>query len=184
MSGAHYRDGVPFTTERLVLRDITAEDVQAVHAYASDPEVCRFMVWGPNTLDDTQAFVREQLEALAAAEGMVYNKLVVDASGLVVGGAEFRVLSAEHRRGEFGHVYRRDQWGQGYATEVARAMVAFGFGELGLERISATCDPRNRASARVLEKAGLRLEGHLRHHLWVRGQWRDSLLYAVLSGDQ
>jgi ribosomal-protein-alanine N-acetyltransferase len=174
---------MPFSTERLVLRDITADDVEAIHAYAGDPEVCRYMVWGPNTLEDTRAFVKEELEVLAAAEGKVYNKLVVDASGLVIGGTEIRVLSAEHRRGEFGYVYRRDQWAQGYATEVARAMVAFGFGELGLERISATCDPRNHASARVLEKAGLRLEGRMRHHVLVRGQWRDSLLYAVLSGD-
>lgn len=147
-------------TDRLVLRDITPEDADAVHAYASDPEVTRFMVWGPNTLEDTSAFLKEQLEALAAPERTVYNKMVVHAAtGRVIGAVELRLLSVVHRRGEFGYVFRRDEWGQGYATEAARALVGFGFERLGLERIQATCDPANQASARVLQKAGLQLEG-------------------------
>ena len=62
-------------------------------------------------------------------------------------------------------------------------LLRFGFGELQLRRISATCHPNNRASSRVLEKAGLLLEGRLRSHMLVRGEWRDSLLYAVVSDE-
>lgn len=102
---------------------------------------------------------------------------------LVIGSIEVRMLSSLHRQGEFGYVFRRDHWGRGYATEAARAMLAFGFAGLGMERISATCDPDNLASARVLTKAGLRYEGRMRHHQNIRGRWRDSLLFAVVAGD-
>ena len=70
-------------------------------------------------------------------------------------------------------------WGQGYATEVAPAVVGFAR-TLGMHRVEATCHPSNVRSVRVLEKAGLRLEGRLRDHLHVRGAWRDSLLFAVV----
>jgi RimJ/RimL family protein N-acetyltransferase len=63
-------------------------------------------------------------------------------------------------------------------------MLRFGFDELGLHKISATCDPDNRGSARVLEKIGMRREGVLRDHFLIRGQWRDRLLWAVVRTDQ
>jgi len=68
-----------------------------------------------------------------------------------------------------------------YATEAARALLTFGFGQLRLHRIFATCDPANTASARVLEKIGMQREGLLREHEWVKGRWRDSFLYAILD---
>ena len=73
------------------------------------------------------------------------------------------------------------QWGRGYTTEAARAMIDFGFRELGLHRIWADCDPRNVASWRVLEKLGLRREAHLRQNARIKGEWVDSLLYAILD---
>jgi RimJ/RimL family protein N-acetyltransferase len=76
----------------------------------------------------------------------------------------------------------RAQWSQGYATEATRRLVRFGFDEFDLQRIEATCHPDNRASARVLEKAGFQYEGRMRDHLLVLGQWRDSLLYAAVRG--
>ncbi|GAB3267215.1 GNAT family N-acetyltransferase [Kineosporia babensis] len=171
-------------TERLILRDITAADVDAVQVYASDPAVTRFMVWGPNTPTDSWNFVKEQLEAQAADDRRVFNKMVVRAdNGLLIGAIELRLLNRLHQRAEFGYVYRSDQWGQGFATEAAQALVAFGFEELGLQRIEATCDPENQASANVLRKTGLTLEGRMRNHMKIRGRWRDSLLFARLRDD-
>jgi RimJ/RimL family protein N-acetyltransferase len=87
----------------------------------------------------------------------------------------------DNREAWIGYCLNRAYWGQGYGTEVARALASFGFDEMGLHRIFATCDPRNVASRRVLEKAGMQLEGILREHKWQRGEWRDSCLYAVLE---
>lgn len=72
-------------------------------------------------------------------------------------------------------------WSKGYATETAKALVEFGFKKLCLHRVFATCDPENTASARVLEKTGMKLEGHIREHKLVKGKWRDSLLYAIIN---
>ncbi|MGY2032470.1 GNAT family N-acetyltransferase [Nocardia gipuzkoensis] len=103
-------------------------------------------------------------------------------SGRLIGSAAIGVTSAQHRRGEFGFVFHRDFWSQGYATEVGMLLLRFGFDRLRLRRISATCHPDNHASARVLEKVGSTLEGRMRSHLFVRGVWRDSLLYAAVDG--
>jgi RimJ/RimL family protein N-acetyltransferase len=72
-------------------------------------------------------------------------------------------------------------WGQGYATEAAHGLLAFGFGELRLHRIWADCDPANLASVRVLEKLGMRREGHLIENAWIKGAWEDSLIFAILD---
>ncbi len=93
------------------------------------------------------------------------------------------VTNVEHRRGEIGYVLHPDFWSKGLATEAAQMLLRFGFEQLQLRRISATCHPDNHASARVLQKAGLTFEGRMRSHLFVRGEWRDSLLYAAISED-
>jgi len=82
-----------------------------------------------------------------------------------------------------GYAYHRDTWGHGYATEAARRIVRFGFENIGLHRICAYCDARNAASARVLEKAGMRREGHLREATRMRDGWGDEYVYAVLRDD-
>jgi RimJ/RimL family protein N-acetyltransferase len=92
-----------------------------------------------------------------------------------------RVVSSEHRRGEIGYVLAREFWGHGYATEAARRLLTFGFDELDLHKITATCDPENRASVAVLTKNGMYQEGVLRDHVYVRGQWRDRLLFGVIA---
>ena len=80
-----------------------------------------------------------------------------------------------------GYELASPQWGQGYASEAARAMVRFGFEDLGLHRIWAECIADNRRSIRVLEKAGLQLEGRLRDKVYFKGRWWDTLLFAILE---
>jgi [ribosomal protein S5]-alanine N-acetyltransferase len=99
----------------------------------------------------------------------------------LIGSIELKVVSGEHRRGEIGYVLAHEWWGHGYATEATRRLLAFGFNELGLHKISATCDPENRASVPVLTKNGMHREGVLRDHIYVRGQWRDRLLSGVIA---
>ncbi|WP_398940048.1 GNAT family N-acetyltransferase [Streptomyces sp. IB201691-2A2] len=66
-------------------------------------------------------------------------------------------------------------------TGIGRQLLSRGFGQLGLHRIFATCDPRNLGSARVLAKLGMTYEGHLRHTAWIRDGWRDSLTFSILE---
>lgn len=87
----------------------------------------------------------------------------------------------DNHEGWSGYCLNRNFWGKGYATETAKVLLRFGFDQLNLHRIFATCDPANIASAHVLEKIGMQLEGHLREHKWAKGKWCDSLLYAILD---
>ena len=85
--------------------------------------------------------------------------------------------------GELTYLYARLFWGRGYATEAARAILAYAFRDLDLHRVYATCRPANVGSSRVLEKLGMRREGHLVQHRWMKGRWQDSLLYAILDDE-
>jgi ribosomal-protein-alanine N-acetyltransferase len=166
-------------TERLVLRDLTADDLEAVHAYASDPEVCRYMTWGPNTVEQTRDFIAEMV-ASAEDDRRQSFTWAITAGGAVLGACSVAVTSVEHRRGELGYVVARSAWGQGYATEAALAVLRFAHEQLRLERVEATCRPENNASRRVLSKIGLRQEGLLRSHMIIRGRREDSLLFASI----
>jgi RimJ/RimL family protein N-acetyltransferase len=147
-----------------------------------DPEVVRFMPWGPNTEAETAAFVGRCIAARAEAPRRIFELGIARrATGELIGGCGLRVIRPDAAEGEIGYVLRRDCWGQGLMGEAVAALLGYGFGTLALHRISATTDPQNIASARVLEKCGFRLEGCLRDHTRVRGQWRHSLVYGLLE---
>jgi RimJ/RimL family protein N-acetyltransferase len=169
-------------TPRLVLRDFREDDWVAVHEYASDLDVVRYMPWGPNGEKETKAFVERALAEQAETPRTKFELAVTVAeTGKLIGGCGIRVASRNDRSADMGYCLRRDAWGQGYATEAAAAVLAFGFEVLNSHRVFATCDTENLASERVLEKLGMRREAHLREDTRIRGRWRDSYLYAVLE---
>lgn len=169
-------------TPRLLLREFRNSDHSAVHAYASDPEVTRYTDWGPNSPEATAAFLAETEHDAAAEPRTEYTLAVVDrVDDVLIGAVHLGLTSQAHRRGDMGYVLARPRWRKGYATEAAAAILWFGFEQAGLHKITATCDPDNVASARVLSKIGMRPEGHLHQHLLIHGQWRDRLLFAAIS---
>jgi ribosomal-protein-alanine N-acetyltransferase len=105
----------------------------------------------------------------------------VTRDGEVVGACSVAVTSDEHRRGEMGYVLNRAHWGRGLASEAARAVLRVAHEDLRLVRVEATCRPENHASRRVLVKIGMQQEGLLRSHVVVRGERRDSLLFASVG---
>lgn len=169
-------------TERLVLREFQKTDWKEVQAYASDPEVVRFMNWGPNTEEETRRFVQGSIAYQREKPRVKYSLAVVirDLNRLI-GGCGIYESNPDNSEGWIGYCLNRQSWGQGYATEAARALLEFGFRHLNLHRIFATCDPVNTASAQVMEKIGMQFEGRLRENMSAKGKWRDSLLYAMLD---
>jgi RimJ/RimL family protein N-acetyltransferase len=168
--------------DRLRLRDWREADWPQAHAYASDPEVVRYMDWGPNTEEETRAFIRSAMQ-VAQASPRTNHDLAVTllGTGEVIGGCRIWIEAAEHREASIGYSLARPHWGRGYATELAGGLLRFGFETLGMHRIWAIVEPENVASARVLEKLGLQREGRLRDHRYAKGRWRDSVLYAILE---
>lgn len=175
---------LPLTTARLLLRDFVKDDWPAVHAYASDPEVARYEIWGPNDQAASRAYILQKLMNQVAAPRTDFDLAVLlKADSKLIGACGLRISSPEERAAHLGYVFNHGLWGHGYATEAARALLAFGFEQLELHRIFATCDAENAASARVLEKIGMRREGHFRRNVWQKGQWRDSYYYALLEDE-
>ena len=106
---------------------------------------------------------------------------VVRATGYLVVDVSLHWASAAHRQGEIGFIAHPAHQGRGYATEAARPLLAFAFETLGLHRVCGRVEPRNVGSVRVLEKLGMRREGHLVENEWVKGEWQSEAIYAVLA---
>jgi len=172
----------PLFTPRLILREFRDDDLDDVQAYAQDPEVARYMDWGPNTPAQTRQFLGLRLKEQETWPRLAFSLAAqTRADRRMIGAVRLDVSDPANHSGDMGYTFHREAWGQGFASEAARALAQVGFERLGLHRLWATCDVRNAGSAAVLEKIGMRREGMLRQHLWVRDGWRDSYLYAVLA---
>jgi [ribosomal protein S5]-alanine N-acetyltransferase len=171
-------------TERLLLREFKEEDFPEVQEYASDPEVVRYMPWGPNSEQDTRDFIRKAITEKNDFPRMAYDIVLINRTdNRLMGACGMYIRNTANKEGEIGWVLNRRFWNRGYVSEAARSIVAFGFKELKLHRIFATCDPANTGSYRVMEKIGMRREGYLRDHKLMKGTWRDSLIYSILVSD-
>jgi ribosomal-protein-alanine N-acetyltransferase len=161
-------------TERLILRPYRVTDAAAVHEYGSDPEVCRYTEFGPNTWEDTVAFLASVMDA---ENPNIDLAITVRGDDAVVGGIGARRHTDTHL--ELGWVLRRDLWGHGIGTEAARAMFAHVAALPGTEVILCRCRPQNPASARIMEKIGMEFVERIDHEKEFRGEWVDTLVYQA-----
>lgn len=169
-------------TPRLILREFRRSDWRAVHRWARDPAVVRYLVWGPNTPAQTRRHVADVIAKRAERPRRdITLAIALRATGELIGSCALRPGPRGARAGEIGYVLRRERWGRGYMPEAVRALLRLGFGRLGLLRIYATCDRRNTASARVLAKVGMRREARWRRDTRMEGRWRDTDLYAIAA---
>jgi RimJ/RimL family protein N-acetyltransferase len=175
----------PIVTERLLLRPFEERDLGGLFDLQSRPEVTRYLYWEPRSLVEVRESLAKKMSSTQiAAEADILSVAVVDrAGGALIGDLTLIYLSAAHRHGEIGYVFHPDVHGRGLATEATRALVDLAFDQLGLHRVSARLDARNDRSAALLERLGLRREAHLRENEWVKGEWTDELIYAVLADE-
>jgi RimJ/RimL family protein N-acetyltransferase len=173
----------PLETARLTLRPFVAADFEAMHAMRADAEVARYLYGEPLSEDETRDLLARKIAGSAwAREGDWLSVAVVErASGTTVGDLAFQWVSERDRTAEVGFVFDPRQQGRGFATEAARALVDWAFTSAGFHRVIGRTESRNSASARVLEKLGMRLEAHLVENEWVKGEWQSELVYAVLD---
>ena len=171
-----------FVTDRLLLREFVEKDWRAVLAYQSDARYLKYYPRTSRTAEQVRDFVRGFIEWQGERPRTKYQlAIMLRVEGRLIGNCGIRLESADSRQANIGYEIAPGYWGEGYATEAARAMVAFGFGELRLHRIWARCVAENAASYRVLEKVGMRREGRLREEEWMKGRWWDTLAYSILE---
>jgi RimJ/RimL family protein N-acetyltransferase len=173
----------PLETERLVLRPFTPDDFDALFAYQSRPDVTRYLYWGPRTEDEVRDALEKKLAstAIRAEDDVLSLAVVLKESDELVGDFILHWTSEEHQKAEIGYVIHPDHAGHGYATEAGRVLLRIAFQDLGLHRVVGSTDARNMASARVLEKLGMRNEAHLVENEFVKGEWQSELVYAILE---
>jgi RimJ/RimL family protein N-acetyltransferase len=170
-------------TERLLLRPFEPGDFDALFAIESRADVVRFLYHEPRTPEEARGVLERRIGATSLTdEGDTLSvAVVVRATGEMIGDCMLHWSSRLHQLGEVGFALHPDQHGHGYATEAARALVDYGFGEVGLHRIIGRLEARNTASARVLEKLGMRREALLIENEFVKGEWQSEIVYAILE---
>ena len=173
----------PIRTERLLLRPYRPGDVDAVYAYHRLPETARYLENEPMSRADAKALVTRRIgSSTLAGMGEVLNLVVELAQTRTVVG-DCVLFWRGKGQAEVGYVLNPAHYGRGYATEAVGTLLRLGFGDLGLHRVAARCDARNTASLRVMERAGMRREAHLVQNEFVKGEWTDELIYAILRSE-
>jgi RimJ/RimL family protein N-acetyltransferase len=173
------------TTERLRLRPLTEDDTEALLAYRSLPDVCRYVPFQPMTRE----VIAERLATMWANHELTdegqHMTLGVElaATGELIGDVILMWHSREHSSGELGYVLNPAHMGHGYATEAAREVLRLGFDELGLHRIVGRIDERNEPSAKVLRRLGMRQEARLVHNEFFKGEWSTEIDFAMLASE-
>jgi [ribosomal protein S5]-alanine N-acetyltransferase len=171
-------------TDRLILDDLTPDDLPGIRRIAFDPDVMKYvLIWLEDDLQVT-GFLEHAIDESQREDRMLYMLAVrLPVSGEFTG-LSFIEIDASHKTtAEVGCILLPAQWNVGYASEILGALLAFGFGRLSMHRVYGKCDELNHASARVMEKGGLRYEGTLREHVWLRDHWRSTRYYGMLTGD-
>lgn len=177
------RPRYPLRTARLLLRPLAAADADALLAYRSLPDICRYVPFEP--MD--RRVIEERLATMWAVTELTDEDQAltlgfeIAGTGDLIGDVVLFWRSREHLCGEIGYVLNPGFAGHGYATEAARALLRLGFEELGLHRIVARIDERNRGSAGLAHRLGMRLEARLVDNEWFKGAWSTELDFAMLA---
>ncbi|PRX51123.1 RimJ/RimL family protein N-acetyltransferase [Prauserella shujinwangii] len=180
-----YRPRFPIGTDRLLLRPFRPDDLDALHALQSRPDVTRYLYWDPRSREETATALAKRMRCGAFEKGGDVLGLAVERAdtGELIGDVHLEWVSERHRQGEIGFVFHPDHHGNGFASEAAVELLRMGFEGLGLRRIVGRCDGRNTRSAAVLRRLGMRQEAHLRQNEIVKGEWTDELVFAMLEDE-
>jgi len=170
-------------TDRLLLRKMTPQDVTALLKHFGNPEVIKFIDMQPiKTIEQADEWLRWMGGFFAARDGLRWG-VVLKADGSFIGSGGLHNWNKEANYAELGFDIAAEQWRQGYATEVASALIEFGWNQLNLNRIEADILQGNLGSGLVLEKLGFRKEGVLRQRVRKGGKYYDIYLYGLLRSD-
>jgi ribosomal-protein-alanine N-acetyltransferase len=173
---------VCLTSDGTSLREFRLDDVDDVLAIVGDDRVTTWLAFDSRTREQSLATVNGAVERAQLDPREEYYLAITrrDDDQLI---GFVRLGLAGEKAAKLGYAIAADHWGNGYATDAARQMLQFGFGTLGLHRISAAIGPENVSSIAVVKRLGLSYEGRLRHHVFTNGNWRDSLLYSILTDE-
>jgi len=167
-------------SSRLLIRPLAVTDAEGVAGYRSDPAVARYQSWTPPY---SVADAMELVGGDPLAAGWVQFGIVLRSGDTLIGDLGVN-LHENLRQAEIGFTLAAEYQSLGYGSEAVRRVLDELFIDRGLHKVSAECDARNEASARLLERVGFRREGLRRSHTWIKGEWTDDLEFGLLASDR
>ncbi|MET0673619.1 MAG: GNAT family N-acetyltransferase [Microbacterium pygmaeum] len=172
----------PLHGERVTLNLLREDDFEPLYEMQSDPEVCRFLLYEPRSREKVaEVLARDAGAARLDKPDDFVQPAIRDEDGRFVGTMYFHLQSVEERTAEIGWILHPSAVGRGYATEAARLLLDVAFDEIGLHRVYAELDPRNDASVAMCLRLGMRHEAHFVEHMWLKDEWSDTGIYAILE---
>lgn len=170
-----------FSTNRLIIREFDETDLMSIHSYASLVHVTQYQAWGPNSLEQTKAFLKDAIKSIHIQPRVQFElAITLKSNNQQIGGCGIFLEKENLKSAKIGYTLHPDFWGKGFATEAAIGLVDFGIEKLGLEKIQATCDVENIGSKRVLEKSGFQLLKLIKNHGMQKGKMRSSYLFEYI----
>jgi RimJ/RimL family protein N-acetyltransferase len=177
----------PFSTletERLILRRFSDDDLAPFLAYLNDPLVARYQTWESYTEEQARDVIEKQKNLEPGIPGKWFTfALEMKETKKLVGHIALSVKTEDHRQAEIGFTLAREFHGKGLAREAVTRVLDYTFDALGLHRVIAVADCENESSVNLLERLGMRREGHFIQNVWFKGKWGDEYLYAILRDE-
>jgi len=176
---------LPIETDRLTLRRYVETDYDDLLKLQSNDDVTRFLLYESKTPEQVRDALAVRLaDAPMDTDGQALTLAVIlRETGQHLGEVTLFVTSVEHRGGEIGFVFHPEFHGRGFAAEASAELLRLGFAELGMHRIIGRLDARNSGSAALLQRLGLRQEAHFVSNEFLKGEWTDELVFALLADD-
>ena len=173
---------LPLVTPRLVLTDLTMDDLPSLRQVASDPDFRKYVLIWLDTEEQIADFLRHAIDETGSKSRRDYILAARSQETGAFAGLTF--LEIDHQcpgTAEVGIVLLPAFCRNGYGTEILDAYLRFGFEELGMHRVYGKCDALNLPSARLMERCGLAYEGTIREHVWLRDHWRSTKYFGMLA---
>ncbi len=171
-----------FETSRLRLRHFQDSDVVAFMGYRNNPTVSKYQSWDGISEYEAHNFIQEQKQSQPGVPGLGFQIAIeLKATGKLIGDCYFMINALDHCQAEIGFTLSREYQGYGYATEAVSSFLDYAFHTFDLHRVIAITDCQNKASVALLERLGMRREGHFIQNTWFKGKWGDEYLYAILK---
>jgi [ribosomal protein S5]-alanine N-acetyltransferase len=172
-------------TPRLAIRELAPSDGATILAFANDDSINRYLGFGSISSESgTNEYINKAIASAARKPRHNYKlAMTITPSDELSGSCWLDIEDPESKNASIGYFVDKKHWGNGYATEMIKTLIQFGFGELHLHRIYAHCDAENLATHRVLEKVGMLQEGVLREHCLRNYGWADICYYGMLRSE-
>ena len=169
---------------RIVLRHFRDADLPSFLAYRNDPEIAKYQSWESLNEQEAHTFVQEQKTLQPGVPGAWFQLAIeLKETGRLVGDCGLKIHQQDTQQAEIGFTLSRDYQSKGLASETVSCLLDYAFIQLGLHRIIAVTDCQNAPCVALLERLGLRREGHFLQNVWFKGMWGDEYLYAILKDE-